>query len=381
MAQQPTAQHSPDPEVFRTEVAAFLSRAVADGSACPAFGAILPPEFHDQARSWQATLAAAGYGGLHWPVEHGGHGLSRAHSAVWYEECARHRVAPYLNLQGIVLAGEAIMRTGTDDQKQRFLRKTQSGEILWCQLFSEPGAGSDLAGLGSSAVAQSDGGFLLNGQKVWSSNAQFAEFGILMARTDQEAPRHQGISFFLLDMTLPGIEVRPIKQMTGDQEFCEVFFTDVAMPPDALLGATGQGWKVAMDVLLDERGAFGSAGVISLEQELDALASLGRDAQLNDAVATDELAQLVAQGQSLKALLQRLGSAPHAAPAAKLMRTEIATETNRLAAAMSGPDGMLNSDQTERLLYSPGMRIAGGSSEIQRNIIGERVLGLPREPR
>lgn len=374
------ASHAADPEEFRTAVVSFLRAATADGSACQAFGAILPPEHHDEARRWQRTLAEAGFGGLHWPSEYGGGGLSSAHSAVWYEECARHKVAPYLNLQGIVLAGEAIIRSGTDDQKQRFLPATQRGDILWCQLFSEPGAGSDLAGLASAAVEQPDGGFVLNGQKVWSSNAQFAEHGILLARTDSDVPRHQGISFFLLDMALPGIEVRPIKQMTGDEEFCEVFFDDVAMPPDALLGQPGQGWKVAMEVLLDERGAFGSAGVISLEQELDSLATLGQDSEA-DAVVTDELSRLVAQGQSLKALLLRLGSAPEAAPAAKLIRTEMAIETNRLAAAMHGPDGMLDGEQTERLLYSPGMRIAGGSSEIQRNIIGERVLGLPREPR
>ena len=380
MAAHSTDPAALDPTEFRHEVASFLTEALSDGSACPAFGAILPPEHHDKARAWQQTLSEAGFGGLHWPTDHGGGGLSTEHSAIWYEECARHRVAPYLNLQGIVLAGEAIIRSGTDDQKQRFLPATQRGEILWCQLFSEPGAGSDLAGLASSAVEQADGGYLLNGQKVWSSNAQFAEFGILLARTDPEAPRHQGISFFLLDMNLPGIEVRPIKQMTGDEEFCEVFFDDVAVPPDALLGQPGQGWKVAMDVLLDERGAFGSAGVISLEQELDALATLGRGREM-DAVVTDELSRLVAQGQSLKALLQRLGSAPHAAPAAKLLRTEMSTETNRLAAAMHGASGMLESEQTDRLLYSPGMRIAGGSSEIQRNIIGERVLGLPREPR
>ncbi len=290
-------------------------------------------------------------------------------------------MAPYLNLQGNILAAEAIIRSGTEDQCRRFLTPTASGEMLWCQLFSEPGAGSDLAGLGSMATPTAEGGFLLNGQKVWSSNAQFAEYGILMARTDPDAAKHQGISFFLLDMSLPGVEVRPIKQMTGDQEFCEVFFTDVDLAPDSIIGRPGDGWQVAMNVLLDERGSFGAAGVISLEHELDNLSQLGKNEGSLGPVAADDLASLVARGHALKALLNRLGSAPEAAPAAKLLRTEISAATSHLAASMRGADGMLNDATTQDLLYAPGMGIAGGSSEIQRNIIGERVLGLPREPR
>ena len=153
-------------------------------------------------------------------------GLTAENNVVWHEECAVAEVAPYLNLQGLVLAGEAILRSGTEAQRERFLRPTLRNDILWCQLFSEPGAGSDLAGLQSSAVLDGDH-FVLNGQKVWSSNAQLAQFGILMARTDFEQPKHKGITFFLLDMTLDGVEVRPIKQMTGESEFCEVFFTNV----------------------------------------------------------------------------------------------------------------------------------------------------------
>ncbi|HJL99417.1 MAG TPA: acyl-CoA dehydrogenase family protein, partial [Acidimicrobiales bacterium] len=213
-------------EAFREQTAAFISRAVASGDACPAYGAILPPDRHPQAMHWQRFCFDEGWAGVHWPVEYGGMGLSPEHNIVWHEECALNEVAPYLNLQGIVLAGEAILRSGTDQQRERFLRPTLSNEILWCQLFSEPGAGSDLAGLQTSAVRDGDH-FILNGQKVWSSNAQFAQYGILMARTDTQQPKHKGITFFLLDMQLPGIEVRPIKQMTGDSEFCEVFFTDV----------------------------------------------------------------------------------------------------------------------------------------------------------
>ena len=345
--------------------------------ACEAFGAILPPSHHRDALRWQQHLAETGWAGLHWPVAFGGQGLSREHSVVWYEECARARVAPYLNLQGVVLAGEAILRSGSEAQKKALLPHTLSGEILWCQLFSEPGAGSDLAGLQSRAVRDGDR-YILNGQKVWSSNAQFAQFGILMARTDPDLPKHKGISFFLLDMTLPGVDIRPLKQMTGDQEFCEVFFNDVEVPADALLGPENEGWRVAMEVLGDERGSFGAAGVISLQQNLESIAALG--AQAGSDVTTDELARLLGRGNALKALLERLADDPTMAPAAKVLRSEIDVDANALTAALRGPNAMLLDEETENFLYAPGMRIAGGSSEIQRNIIGERLLGLPREP-
>ncbi len=380
------AQEGGELDAFRAGVVDFLDRSKASGVACEAFGAILPPKLHDEAVAWQRYMASAGFSALHWPSEHGGRGLSRAHSAIWYEECARARVAPYLNLQGIVLAAEAIMRSGTDEQRSRFLAKTGSGEMLWCQLFSEPGAGSDLAGLGTRAVRDGDR-YILNGQKVWCSNGQFADFGILLARTDPEAPKHKGISFFLLDMTLDGVEVRPLKQMTGDDEFCEVFFDDVEMPADALLGPEHEGWRVAMEVLGDERGSFGSAGVISLQQKLEAVASLLPDSgeasdqrSSADRLSSDRLAQLLARGNALRAFLERSGDDVTLAPAAKLLRSEVDVETNSLSAALRGPQAMLWDDETEMFLYAPGMRIAGGTSEIQRNIVGERLLGLPREP-
>ncbi|MEM7321700.1 MAG: acyl-CoA dehydrogenase family protein [Actinomycetota bacterium] len=376
LAGEPAADQAAATERFRSDVASFLADSQAAGVACPAFGAILPPRMHSEAVRWQRHLSETGYAGIHWPTEYGGRGLSRAHSAVWYEECAKARVAPYLNLQGIVLAGEAIMRSGTEEHKQRFLPSTLNADVLWCQLFSEPGAGSDLAGLGTSAVRDGDH-YLLNGQKVWCSNGQLAQYGILLARTDAEQPKHNGISFFLLDMSLPGIDVRPLKQMTGDQEFCEVFFTDVSVPADALLGPEHGGWRVAMEVLGDERGAFGEAGVISLQQRLDAVAELVAGA---DEVAADELASLLARGNALRALLQRTSSEVAMAPAAKLLRTEVDVATNALSASLRGPSAMLWDDDTETFLYAPGMRIAGGTSEIQRNIVGERLLGLPREP-
>jgi len=318
----------------------------------------------------------AGFAGIHWPVEYGGRGLTRRHTGVWAEECAKAQVQPMLNLQGIVLAGEAILRSGTEHQKRRFLRPTLSGEILWCQLFSEPNAGSDLAGLQASAVRNGDH-YVVNGQKVWCSNGQFAEFGILLARTDRDEPGHRGISFFLLDMYAPGVEVRELRQMTGDAEFCEVFLTDAVTPVDSLLGPEHGGWAVAMQVLQDERGSSGAAGLISLERRLAHLASL----RSTDPVHADSVLRLLVRGHALKAMLQRSGAGPAAASAAKLLRTELEFDAEVLQMSLAGADAMLTSDRTDRFLYAPGMKIAGGSSEIQRNIIAERILGLPREPR
>ena len=367
---------TPPLDEFRTRVSDFLGRSIEDGSACPAFGAIMPPAFHERARSWQRHIHDAGLAGLHWPAAHGGGGLDRAYTAVWSEECARAEVQPYLNLQGIVLAGEAIIRRGTDAQQARFLPPTLTGEMLWCQLFSEPEAGSDLGGLRTSAVRDGDR-YVVNGQKVWCSNGQFAEFGILMARTDPDEPGHRGISFFLIDMATAGVTVRPLTQMTGDQEFCEVFLDDVELPADALLGPEHGGWLVAMEVLQDERGAAGSAGLIALERRLDALVAAGAGGSGAD---RDRLLQLIVRGQALRATMMRSAGDPASASASKLNRTELDFDAEGVKTALRGADAMLVDEATERFLYSPGMRIAGGTSEIQRNIIGERVLGLPRTP-
>jgi len=366
----------PSIAAFREDAAEFIATAVLSGGACPAYGAILPPNLHQHAMLWQRHCFDAGWAGVHWPAEYGGMGLTVDHNVVWHEECAKAEVAPYLNLQGLVLAGEAILRSGTDEQREYFLRATLSNEILWCQLFSEPGAGSDLAGLQTSAVRDGDY-YILNGQKVWSSNAQFAQYGILMARTDSEQPKHKGITFFLLDMELAGVEVRPIKQMTGDSEFCEVFFTDVSLPAESVLGEVNGGWGVAMGVLQDERGGAGAAGVISLRKRLEAMVEGSGSV---DSVKSDELTRILNRGNALQSLMERRGGDPLIAPVAKLMNSELGYDEAQLASSLQGAESMLNSKSTEDLLYSPGMRIAGGSSEIQRNIIGERILGLPREP-
>lgn len=364
-------------EDFRTETIHFINEAKAAGVTCEDYGAILSPALFEPAKRWQRYCFDHGFAGIHWPKAHGGRGLTQAHTVVWNEECARAGVAPFLNLQGLILAGEALLRSGTEEQKERFLRPTLSGEMIWCQLFSEPGAGSDLAGLATKAEADGER-FMLNGQKVWSSNAELAHFGILLARTSPDRPAHKGLSFFCYDMSLPGTDVRPLVQMTGDAEFSEVFFSDVSMPADALLGELHEGWRVAMSVLQDERGSFGAAGAIRLGRRLDSLAPLATE---SGPVGRDRYASLLSSGRALGHLLSASHQDPTKAPIAKVMRSELDGRAVAAEIDARGAEAMINGEVTDSFLYSPGMRIAGGSSEIQRNIIGERILGLPREPR
>ena len=328
------------------------------------YGAIVPPDLVDQGKAWQRRLHEARMTGFHWPVAYGGQGLSRAHTAIWLEEAAQADVPPFLNMVSQVLMGETVMAHGTNEQQERHLHPTLRGEQVWCQLFSEPGAGSDLAALSTRATLDGDE-FVLDGQKVWCSNGRVADYGICLARTDPDAPKHKGISFFLLDMRLPGIEIRPIRQMTGDSEFDEVFFTDVRVPADALLGPLHGGWGVGMGTLTNERGHIG-ASVISLGRRLVDVADVS----------------LYTRGRALQALGQRQG--PEASTAASLLKlgiTELFFDVAVARADEAGADAMLDTDATAGLVGAPGGRIAGGTSQVQRTIIGEMLLGLPKEPR
>ena len=351
-----------DLETFRADVSAWLR---ANTQHAPRnYGAIVPPELVEEGMAWQRRLYDAGMTGFHWPPEHGGKGLSAAHTGVWLEEAALADVPPFLNMVSIVLMGETVMAHGTDEQKADHLHRTLRGERVWCQLFSEPGAGSDLASLATRAERDGDE-WVLNGQKVWCSNGRVADYGICLARTDADAPKHKGISFFLVDMQIPGIELRPIRQMTGGSEFDEVFFTDARIPADALLGPLHGGWGVAMGTLTNERGHIG-ASVISLGR---------RVADLTDV-------SLYARGRALQALGQRQG--PQATTAASLLKlgiTELFFDIAVARADEAGAHAMLDGDAALGVLGAPGGRIAGGSSQVQRNIIGEMLLGLPKEPR
>ena len=343
------------------------------------YGAICPPDLVEEGLAWQRHLFASGRAGIHWPTEFGGQGLSPSHQAQWLYECALAGVPGVFNMVGLVLAGGAIQRFGTPEQQRLHLRATLSADHVWCQLFSEPGAGSDLGSLSTRAERDGDR-FIVNGQKVWCSGGRYSNWGILMARTDPEAPKHEGISFFLMDMGLPGIDVRPLKQMTGEAEFDEVFFTDVELPTTALLGPLHGGWGVGMAVLTSERGHIGTS-VISLERRLESISRLAENRQLSP-IERQELVDLLSRGMAYKAMAQRQG--PIASTAASLMKlgiTEMMFDTAMLRADISGATALLDGPDAVGVLSAPGGRIAGGTSQVQRNIIGERLLGLPREPR
>ncbi len=343
------------------------------------YGAICPPDLVQQGVAWHRTMNAAGFTGIHWPVEQGGRGLTPEHNSIWMLECALAGVPPVFNMVGLVLTGGAVLRFGTPEQQAEHLGPTVRADRLWCQLFSEPGAGSDLGGLTTKAERDGDA-FIVNGQKVWCSGGRYSDWGILMARTDPDAKKHEGISFFLCPMNLPGIEIRPLKQMTGEAEFDEVFFTDVHLPAGNLLGPLHGGWGVAMAVLTSERGHIGTS-VIGLERRLESMARLAEGRELG-AVERDRLTRLITKGNSYKAMAQRQG--PIASTAASLMKlgiTEMMFETSMLRGDLTGAGAALDGPEAYGMLAAPGGRIAGGTSQVQRNIIGERLLGLPREPK
>ncbi len=365
-------------EEFQADAATWL--AENHQHAPRDYGAICPPELVDDGLDWQRRMTDAGWAGIHWPVEHGGRGLSIEHHGVWLLECARAGVPAVFNMVGFVLTGGAILRYGTPDQQHEHLRATLTTEHVWCQLFSEPGAGSDLGSLSTRAELDGDR-YIVNGQKVWCSGGRYSNYGILMARTRSldEAPKHDGISFFLCPMDLAGIEVRPLRQMTGEAEFDEVFFTDVELPADCLLGPSHGGWGVGMAVLTSERGHIGTS-VIGLERRLDQMAHLADGRDLT-ATERQSLTMLLARGSAMKAMAQRQG--PVASTAASLMKlgiTEMMFDVAMLRGDLDGPGATLGGTSSTGMLAAPGGRIAGGSSQVQRNIIGERLLGLPREP-
>jgi alkylation response protein AidB-like acyl-CoA dehydrogenase len=366
---------------FSADAAAWL--VAHRDQAPPDYGAILPPPLFERGVAWQKLLFAEGWAGIDWPVEHGGRGLSSEHRAAWVRECALAGVPPFINMVGVVLAGGSTMLFGTSEQQSEHLRPILTAERVWCQLFSEPGAGSDLAALSTKAVADGDT-FIVSGQKVWCSGGRYSDWGILMARTDQNVSKHKGISFFLFDMTLPGVTIRPLKQMTGESEFDEVFFDDVRIPASSLLGPLHGGWGVGMATLTNERGSIGTAS-ISLTRRMNHLVDQFRalSSEGIDPVVRDRLASVLSRGRALTMLSQRQG--PVASTAASLLKlgvTELMFDASAVRVDVSGAHAMLADDAAgQALLSAPGGRIAGGTTQIQRNLIGERLLGLPGEPR
>lgn len=342
---------------------------------------------HDIAatRAWQKKKAEAGWACLRWPKEYGGREATSIQSVIWGQEESRFRTPPNIFGIGHGMCGPTIMTHGTEEQKQRWIPGLLSGEELWCQLFSEPAAGSDLAGLRTGAVRDGDD-WIVNGQKTWCSGAQHTQFGILIARTDPKAPKHQGVTYFLLDMKTPGITVQPLVEMTGEARFNEVFLNDVRVPDSARLGAVGQGWAITQTTLLHERMSMG--GLASL-LDFDALRAFVLErVGTPDPLLRDELARVYTELKCLQLLNARVvtklgrGQMPTAESSVmKLALARVMTRAAEAAMRAMGPGALLRRGfwQNE-FLFAPAWHIAGGTDQVQKNVCAERVLGLPRDP-
>ena len=343
-------------------------------------------------REWSKRLFEAGYAGLTWPREFGGRGAPYTHQAIFLEEMARAEAPEHIGVIGLGMAGPTIIAHGTQEQKERHLRPILSGEEVWCQGFSEPASGSDLASVRTRAVPDGDD-FVVNGQKVWSSFAHIADYCILVARTDPEAPKHAGITYFLVDMHSPGIEVRPLRQITGDPEFNEIFFTDVRVPRSNVVDQINNGWRVAMTTLLHERGTLGFALTARLEVATRKLVALAKEVGADsDPLIRDRIAQQWIDLQALKftnyralTTLVKTGVPGPEGSIAKLHWSETNQRLTKLALHILGGrsqiddgDGHWGGYWQYQQLRSRGNTIEAGTSEVLRNIIAERVLGLPR---
>ncbi len=324
----------------------------------------------------------AGFAGLTWPEEYGGRGEPYSHQAIALEEFAKAGAPNHMNVIALGMAGPTIMVHGSEEQKQRYLQKMLSAEEIWCQGFSEPGAGSDLSAV-RTRVESRDDGFVVNGQKVWASVAHLADFCILIGRSDPESQRHAGLTYVIVDMHAPGVEVRPLRQITGEAEFNEIFFTDVHVPRENLLGEIGGGWQVAMTTLLHERGTLGFALTGVLDSQVQRLVALAKERAADDPIIRDRVAQEWIELQALKltnyrslTTLMQTGIPGPEGSGSKLHWSEQNQRLTKLAMEILGgeDDGYWGYQQ----LRSRGNTIEAGTSEILRNIIAERVLGLPR---
>jgi len=343
-------------------------------------------------RAFQGLLAEHGWAAIAWPEEYGGRGGTPTEAAIFFEEALSQRSLMGMFVVGVAMAGPTIITHGTDEQKQRFLPPMMRGEEVWCQLFSEPGAGSDLAGLSTRAERDGDE-WVVNGQKVWTSGAEHSDYGILLARTDPDATKHRGISYFLIDMHQPGVEVRPLRQITGASHFSEVFLTDARVPHANLLGELHGGWAVTMTTLANERAFMGGG---SSGPGVDDLFALARELGASgDPLVRQGLARAYSRAQIMRYLGMRVRTATSRGlppgPEASVMKlfaawnlkgnAELAMQIEGASGMLAGDDAPDNGRWQQTLLQATALRIAGGSDQVQRNVAGERTLGLPPEPR
>jgi alkylation response protein AidB-like acyl-CoA dehydrogenase len=390
-----------DQEAFRERVRGWLELNIPRQWVRRAMGSseVPRPEAYEFLREWQRKLWEAGFIGLTWPKEYGGQGLSFVEEMIVHQEMALLKAPSILNILGVGMAGPTIIAYGTEAQKTRYPAKILSADEIWCQGYSEPNAGSDLASLQTRAVKDGDT-WVINGQKVWTSLAHLADWMMLLARTDPDAPKHKGITYFLLDMKLPGVTVKPLKQLTGDAEFSEVFFDNVRVPESQVLGGVNNGWQVGLTTLMYERLALGFGLQVRLRIALDGLVEMARHVEKSgrpttkDPVLRQKLAQLWIETESLKytgarAITKLLrGELPGPeASAGKMVWVDVHQRLQELAMEIEGPYSQLVGGSERAIesgiwqysfLRSRANSIEGGTAEIQKNIIGERVLGLPK---
>jgi alkylation response protein AidB-like acyl-CoA dehydrogenase len=389
---------TPEEAAFRGKLRAWLSQNIPEGWGQPGYQEPEGVARLEWYRDWSRKLYEAGFIGLTWPKQYGGHEQPITHQVIALEEFARSGAPEHMNVIGVGMAGPTILAHGTEEQKDRFVKRILSCADIWCQGFSEPGSGSDLASLSTRALRDGDE-WVINGQKVWSSFAHVADFCILVTRTDPDAPKHQGLTYFLLDMHLPGVEVRPLKQITGDSEFNEIFFSDVRVPDSAVVGGEGNGWNVAITTLMNERASLGVALTVRMEVALRRLMELAKSTKRNGATAADDpvirdrIGELWSELQALRFTNYRsfskflqTGMPGPEGSTAKLVWSEGNQRLTKLALEIEGPYAMVSGGEhavedgywQRQQLRSRGNTIEGGTSEILRNIIAERVLGLPK---
>ena len=393
-------EDSPEEASFRAGARAFLDQNEA--RRAPGAGVLYragsdDPQFRREAKQWQAKKADAGYAGITWSKDWGGRGGTAIQQVIYDQEEARYAVPRGIFEIGLGMCIPTLCTWGTQAQRDRYARTALRGEEIWCQLFSEPAAGSDLAGLRMRAEGDGDD-WIVNGQKIWTSGAQFCDYGVLVTRTDFSAPKHKGLTYFFLDMKSPGIEIRPIRQISGASHFNEVFFTDVRIPDSQRLGAVGEGWKVSLTTLMNERYTIGGRANVDVEDvfELARKVELEDGPALQNGAVRDKLADWYVMSQGLKyshfRTMTALSRGQTPGPESSIGKLVTAAKLQSMASfAMDLMEqGGIVTDPSlapmtamfqQTLMTSPSSRIAGGSDEIMRNIIAERVLGLPPDVR
>lgn len=392
-------EDTPDEAAFRAKASAFLDANTERRKPGAVEGYRRgqdAPGAMERAKDFQRRKSDAGFVGIHWPTEWNGQGGTQIQNVIYNQEEAQYDVLSGIFGIGVNLAMPTICTWGTAEHREEFLKPTMRADIVWCQLFSEPGGGSDLAALRTRAEKDGDE-WVVNGQKIWNSGAHYSDFGILVARTDPDVAKHAGLSFFILDMKAPGVEIRPIRQVSGSSHFNEVFFTNVRIPDSRRVGPVGAGWKVALTTLMNERHGMRDAPGPDFAElfRLAQVVELENGMAIDDSAVQEKLAEFYVRSQGLKFTKYRgmtaLSRSQTPGPESSIIKVVAANKLQDILSygldmiGMAGPamgDSMpVAGIFEEALLYSPALRLAGGTDEIMKNIIAERVLGLPQDPR